>query len=68
MDEQPFVFNLKINMITIFNKTAKVNERKAENTFGMSSLIEKIMILSQSNDTNTFFDSYFQHYAKNNYL
>jgi hypothetical protein len=59
MDEQPFVFNLKINMITIFNKTAKGNERKAENTFGMSSLIEKIMILSQSNDTNTFFDSYF---------
>ena len=64
--EGPIVFNIGKNIITMFNKTARINKKKLINILKLTKYIFKNDLnISQRNESYSFFDYYFQNFAKN---
>jgi hypothetical protein len=62
--QEPSVFNIGNKIITVHNKTVKINDKKGLNFLKLLNYNNKISNYSQ-NESYTFFDYYFQNFAKN---
>ncbi len=62
--QEPSVFNIGNKIITVYNKTVKLNDKKGLNLLKLLNYNNKISNNSQ-NESYTFFDYYFQNFAKN---
>jgi hypothetical protein len=62
--QEPSVFNIGNKIITVHNKTVKINDKKGLNFQKLLNYNNKISNYSQ-NESYTFFDYYFQNFAKN---